>query len=356
MLYEAAWCYRTLAESEVEVARQKLQKEALEKVLVNLRKRPGSNPPAMLNPPEMPLAAVPLQPSEKAARDEYGALIAAAGETSLAARARLELAEMLAARGENEAALEQLAAALESNPPQAVAEPVRLRIAACLLAKQDPKSALAQLQPVLRNAASSLLGEARCLAAEAHLAAKSWDLAIELLLPFREQDPFRNMNAICDRALLRLGYAFAQAQKWDEARRSYENLAGRFNQSPWFFEAKYGIAWCWQNQNQLDNAVNAYNEVVRGTAAEVAARAQLQIGRCRLAQKRYDEAAKELLVVPFTYDYPEHAAAALLDAGQAQSEAKKPAEAAKLWQDLIRQFGTSSWAQAAQQRLSEIKR
>jgi TolA-binding protein len=200
------------------------------------------------------------------------------------------------------------------------------------------------------------LGEARCLAAEAHILAKDWNLAIELLLPFREQDPFRNMNALCDRALLRLGHAFAQAQQWDEARRSYENLTGRFNQSPWFFEAKYGIGWCWQKQNQLDNAVNAYNEVTRATAAEVAARAQLQIGRCRLAQKRYDEAAKELLVVPFTYDYAEHAAAALLDAGQAQFEAKKPAEAAKLWQDLIKDFGASSWAQAAQQRLSEIKR
>jgi outer membrane protein assembly factor BamD (BamD/ComL family) len=356
MLYEAAWCYRTLMEAEIEIARQKLQKAALEKVLANLRMRPGSNPPAMLNPPEVPLAAVPVQPGEKAARDQYAALIAGAGETSLAARARLELAEMLAARGENEAALEQLASALESSPPQALAEPIRLRIAACLLAKQDFKSALVQLQPVLRNATSSLLGEARCLAAEAHILAKDWNLAIELLLPFREQDPFRNMNALGDRALLRLGHAFAQAQQWDEARRSYENLTGRFNQSPWFFEAKYGIGWCWQKQNQLDNAVNVYNEVTRGTAAEVAARAQLQVGRCRLAQKRYDEAARELLVVPFAYDYPEHAAAALLDAGQAQLEAKKPAEAAKLWQDLIKDFGASSWAQAAQQRLSEIKR
>jgi tetratricopeptide (TPR) repeat protein len=356
MLYEAAWCYRTLAEAEIEVARQKLQREALEKVLTNWKKRAGATPPAAVNPPDVPLVAVPLQPSEKAARDQYAALIAAAGETALAARARLELAEMLAQRGENDAALEQLASALESNPPQALAEPIRLRVASCLLAKKDSKAALAQLQPVLGNATSSLAGEARCLAGEAYILAKDFNSAIEQLLPFRDQDPFRNMTALGDRALVRLGYAFAQVQKWDESRRSYETLLQRFNQSPWIFEARYGIAWSWQNQNQLDQAVNAYHEVVRGTVAEVAARAQLQIGRCRLAQKRFDEAAKELLVVPFTYDYPDHAAAALFEAGQAHLEAGKPADAAKLWQGVIKDFASSPWAEVAQQRLSGIKR
>jgi len=81
-----------------------------------------------------------------------------------------------------------------------------------------------------------------------------------------------------------------------------------------------------------------------------------QIGRCRLAQKRFDEAAKELLVVPFTYDYPDHAAAALFEAGQAHLEAGKPADAAKLWQGVIKDFASSPWAEVAQQRLSGIKR
>jgi TolA-binding protein len=355
MLYEAAWCYRTLAEAEIEVARETLQKEALEKVLANARKRTGANGPAALNPPEVPLAAIPLQPSEKAAREQYAAVIAAAGDSALAARARLELAEMQAQREDHNAALEQLASALESNPPQSLTEPIRLRVASCLLAGREAKAALAQLQPVLANTASSLAGEARCLAAEAHLLAKDPASAVEQLLPFREQDPFRNMTAICDRALLRLGYAFAQVQKWDESRRSYETLVQRFNQSPWFFEARYGIGWSFENQNQHDSAVNAYQEVTRGTAAEVAARAQLAIGRCRLAQKRFDEATKELLVVPFTYDYPEHSAAALCEAGRARLEAGKPAEAAALWQTVTKDFPSSPWAETARQRISGIK-
>jgi len=355
MLYETAWCYRTLAEAEIEAARQKLQSQALEKILANLKKTSPSQPTPALNPPELPLAAVPVQPSEKAARALYAALIAAAREVPLTARARLELAEMLAQRGENETAIDVLASALEGSPPLDLAERIRLRLAACLLAKGDGKAALTQIQPVARNPKSALLGEARYLAGEAYILGKDFNSATEQLLPFRDQDPFRNMAAVCDRALLRLGHACAQAQKWDDSRRAYETLVQRFPQSPWVHEARYGMGWAWQNQNQHDNAINAYNEVVRGTAAEVAARAQLQIGVCRLAQKRFPDAAKELLVVPFTYEYPEHSAAALCEAGLAYVEMKQPAEAARLWQGVVKDYASSKWADVAKQRLTSIQ-
>ena len=82
-------------------------------------------------------------------------------------------------------------------------------------------------------------------------------------------------------------------------------------------EARYGIGWAQQNQGQYDEAVNAYNQVTDAVATELAAQAQLNIGLCRLAQKRYADAATALLVVPFTYDYPELSALALLEAARA---------------------------------------
>ena len=60
-----------------------------------------------------------------------------------------------------------------------------------------------------------------------------------------------------------------------------------------------------QQQKNYDGAVNTYTQVTQRTAAEVGAKAQLQIGLCRLEQQRFNEAATALLVVPFTYDYPE---------------------------------------------------
>ena len=62
-----------------------------------------------------------------------------------------------------------------------------------------------QLQIVLQNAASPVLPEARFLAGEAFLQAKDWNAAIERLVPFRDQDPYRGVPELADRALLRLG-------------------------------------------------------------------------------------------------------------------------------------------------------
>ena len=358
MQYEAAWCHRLLAEAEIESARQKLRAQALEKAVAALRK--GNLPTPPLTPPDVPLASVPIQPSEKAARDSYAALIAAgrtaAGrEHPLAVRAKFELAELLAQRGENDAALEQLAAALDSGPPLELAERIRLRIAACLTAKKEWKAAVAQVQPILKNAQSALLGEARLVAAEANIEGKDWAAAIELLVPFRDQDPLRNTAGLADRALLRLGHALAEAKRWDESRQACEALVQRFPQSPWVYEGRFAIGWAQENQNQHDNAVNSYNEVVRGTASETAARAQLRIGLCRLAQKRYPEAVKELQAVAFGYECPEHTAAALCEAGQAYIELKQPKDAAAVLERVIREHAATRWAETARQRLASIK-
>lgn len=360
MLYEAAWCYRALAEGEIEVARQNLQRQGLAKVLQHMKAaaaRPGQPPApaAALNPPDVALSAIPVQASEKAALEQYTATMAAAGRSPLGLRVRLELAEMYAKRGQNDAALELLAGTLEDNPPPDLAERIHLRLAGCLLAKNNVQAALAQAKAVAKNATSSLAGEAWCLLAEGYIQNKDWPNAITQLLPFRDKDPWRSLPGLTDRALLRLGFALAQAQKWEESRQAQEALVQRFNQSPWVHEARFGMGLALQNLNQLDNACNVYGEVIRGTAAEVAARAQLQIGLCRLAQKRFPEAAKELLVVPYTYDYPEISAAALCEAGQACFEQKQAAEAAKLWREVVQNYAASKWAEVAKQRLTTIK-
>ena len=81
----------------------------------------------------------------------------------------------------------------------------------------------------------------------------------------------------------------------------------------------------------------------------------MQIGLCRLAQKRYPEAANALLVVPFTYDYPELSAMALCEASRAFVELKQPEQAANLLKKVIKEHGQGRWGEVARQRLAEIK-
>jgi len=355
-LYELAWCHRVLAEAEVEAARMKLQRAAVEKALAKLGKEAAPINPADLRAPEVPLAAVPVQPAEKLAQDAYGKLIAAGPETPLGIQARLELSELLCQRGNHDGALELLATNLEKNPSLELAERTRLRLAVVLLAKGDAKSAMGQLQAVAKNQATPFQGELRYLTGEAFILTKDWGKAVEQLLVFRDRGEFHNIPGISDRALLRLGHAFAQAGQWDQARASYEQLVGRFGgNSPWHDEGRFELAWALQTMKQFDPAVQHYGEVVRRTVSVHGAKAQLQIGLCRLEQKNFPEAARALLAVPFTYDYPELNGPALCQAAQAYMGLNQPAEAGKLWQRVVKEHPDTEWAKAAQQGLAALQ-
>jgi TolA-binding protein len=128
-LYEAACCYGTLAEAEIETARQKLHKQAVERIAPDPKKKSGA-PGAKTVVPPAPVGDVPAQPSEKTARELYAALIAAAGVTPLAARAKLELAELHASRGESADAVRLWQQVLKEHPDSPWAEAAKQRLAA----------------------------------------------------------------------------------------------------------------------------------------------------------------------------------------------------------------------------------
>jgi tetratricopeptide (TPR) repeat protein len=360
VLYELAWCDRTAGEAEAELARQKARKEALDRIVAKLPKPPAGQTPPTILAPDVPLASIPIQPAEVQAKDRYKKLIAAGPDRPLAIRARFELAEMVADRGDYDGAIELLNAALLAGPPQDLAERVKLRLAACFLGKGDGKSAIAAAKPIfdagkpnLPQPQAQLVGEARFIQGEAAIQLQDWKKATDLLVPFRDQDVLRNIPGVSDRALLRLGQAYAQSGQWQPSQQAFEALVQRFGQSPWTEEARFGIGFALQNQNRFDEAVSAYTEITRRTASEVAARAQVHIGMTRIAQKKYAEATTALLSVPYTYDYPEWSAAACYEAARAFKEMQKPQEAASLWKRVVDEYPNTKSAALAKAKLQE---
>jgi TolA-binding protein len=361
MHYEAAWAYRLAADAEIAVTQDKLSQEALQKRIEELKKLAAANPGQQYPPPrapEIPLKDVPLQPSEQAARDQYKALLAASADAPLVQHARLELAEMHATRGEYDPAVQLLADGLDQEPPAEMEERMRLRLGDCLLAKNDPKGAAEQFAHVADKPMSPLAPEARYRTGECFALLKDWSRAIEQWVPFRDQGPMQNLPNLSDRALLRLGHAYAHAGQWDQSRSAMDTLLGRFPQSPWRFDARYGVGWAFQNQKQYDPAIGVYTQVTRETAAEMAAKAQLQIGLCRRDQKRLPEAALALLVVPFTYDYPEWSAAALYEAARIFKDMQPPdkEQASALLKRLLKDYPESPWAKPAREQLEAAKK
>jgi TolA-binding protein len=304
------------------------------------------------------LAEIKLQTAEVKARARYRELIESHADLLLANDARLELADLHAQREEYEPAVKLLDEAIDKEPPADLTEKVRVLLGTCYAARKEFKAALAQFDAVAQNPRSPLLGQAHYRAGECLLALKAYARAATRLAVFRDQQPFQNLPGLSGRALLSLGQAYAGLKQWDQSRQAYEHLVGRFGNSPWVHEARWGIGHAWENQKQFDNAINAYGQVTSATATEAAARAQFHIGQCRLAQGRHKEAAAAFLAVAYTYGYPEWSAAGLCEAARAYLEDKKddqPDRARALYLRVIKEYPGSKWARVAEERLKGMK-
>ena len=159
---------------------------------------------------------------------------------------------------------------------------------------------------------------------------------------------------ISDRALLRLGHAYAETGNWANSRRAMETCVSWFPHSPWVHEARFGVGRAWQGQGTYNNAISYYTYVVQGTAGEVAARARIQIGLCQMREKKYAEAVNTLLGVPYTYSYPECNAQAMCEAGRAYLALKRPDKAAETWNRVVKDYPASEWAKTAKKALGEL--
>ena len=362
MYYEAAWAWRTVADHEVASVRSRMQVDKQKQLQTDADKKaaPGSKA-AVVPLPEVARSLVPLQPAEGKARNAYQMLISNFPDTLSAVEARFELAEMLGERDEHDPAIKLLKEALDKEldgkqPTAELMDKIRIRLAASLVGKKEFAEALEKLNVVADNPKSPLVAQGLYRAGECHLELGENDKAIARLSLFRDKPEFHNVAGISDKALLRLGQAFAQAKQWDPSRQVLELLAQRFPGSAWVNEARFGIGWAYQNAGQFDPAVNAYNAVIANTASTLAAKAHLQVGLCRLEQKKFAEAATSLLVVPFTFDYPELSAAALTEAARALSEEKKPEQAERLLRRVIKDYPQSEWKAIAEKRLNELQK
>jgi hypothetical protein len=104
---------------------------------------------------------------------------------------------------------------------------MRLVLGDCMLAKGAPAEGRDQLLAIMADETNPLAPQARYRAGECSIALQDWAKAIELLLPFRDHGPLQNLPNLSDRAVLRLGHAYAGAGQWDQSRYSNEILLGR---------------------------------------------------------------------------------------------------------------------------------
>jgi TolA-binding protein len=356
MNFDAAWCWRSVGDAEVELARRSLQAEALKKLAEKLAQEEPGRSIAKLRPPEIAIGQIPLQPGEKAAREKFKAVIDDGGESPLVDEAKLELAEQYAQRDEFGAAVDLLKELSTGDANPELAERVKLRLGTLELARGDAKSAAAVAAELLTSRRNAYQGYARVLATEAAYRQKDWAGAIEQAKPFVEgARGLGRVQGVTDHALLRMADAQGQLGQWKEARATLEMWFKRFNSGPLTPEAKFAYGWVCEHLNDPAKAIAAYAEVGARTGGELGAKANLQVGRLRLQQKQPAEALGSLLTVAYAYDDVELSPAAMCEAASALVQLNRPAEAKKLLERAVKDYPGGAWAATAKRQLAEIK-
>ncbi len=175
---------------------------------------------------------------------------------------------------------------------------------------------------------------------------------------FRDNGAFHNVTGVSDRALLRLGHAYAQLKQWEPSRQAFETLIARYGpNNSWAVDARYGIGWAFQSQGRYDDAATAYALVTQATTDDRAAKAHLQIGLCRAAQSKWADAGKAFETVYYGYDRPDLKFPAMLEHARALVQEKKPDDATKLLEKVVKDApADGEWAKAARERLDRIKK
>lgn len=355
MNYDAAWCWRIIGEVEVDVARRALQAEAVRKVQEKLAQEDPTAPPARVPPPEIPLSQIPLQPAEKLAREKFRSVVDSFAELPLIDDARIELADLLTQRDESAKAVELLKEALAKDPSPDLADRLRLRLGQLYLAGGDTKSAVAVSSEILNAQRNAYTYYARVLAVEALYQEKNWAGVIEHAQPFLETARGAGrLYGVSDHALLRMADAQGHLKKWAEAKETLTQWLARFPGSNLLYEAKFSLGWVNQNLGDYDGAVAVYVEVAARHGGEMGAKAQYQLGVCRLAQKQYADAASRFLTVAYAYDYPELNATAMYQAATAMIQLDRKPEAKKLLERTIREFPSSPSAAQARKQLGAL--
>ncbi len=356
LMHEVALCYRFLAEAEFEMAREKLQREAGAKRQALLAADlPKGRPVPPLRAVEVALSAVAAQPSEAIAKEKYQAVVAAGADTPFAIEARVELAELLARRGDLDGAVKLLSEAVNQDGSADQIDKIRMRLAEIALVRADTKTARTQYETIAANQKSAYYHHARVGMGECYAVEKKWPQVVEIMLVYRTTPELKRLPEVADRAMLLLGQAYGQMGQWEPSRLAIDAFNRYHPNSPLMPDAKFTMSVALQNLRQLDAAVAGYRDVLGKANGELAAKAQLQMGLALMELRRFDEALDALLVVPLSYDYPDLSASALCEAARALVELKKPADATQLLNRVVKDHPTGTWADVARKRLAEIK-
>ncbi|MFI5378040.1 MAG: tetratricopeptide repeat protein [Tepidisphaerales bacterium] len=356
VLAEATTTARRIGEIDLAALKGKLEQEAIAKIANRIAaEKPSLQPPPSPRAPEIKLTLLPLTAGETRMLQLAGKLFDDLGDTQAANEVRAELIEFYMGRQLWDKALPLLNEQMTRDPAPNAADRWKLKVADCLIRKGEAAKALQLVDPMLQNRENPNRPAAIAVAGECHLMQKNWASVVERMTRFRDVSQYNGVPGVSDRGMIQLAQALIMTNSWDAARQTCEALLQRFPQSPRALEARFNAGYALQKMGQFDPAIRNFEELSKRDRTELAARAQLQIGLCRMEQKKFAEALQAFLTVVYCHEYPELTATARIEASRALEAMKQAPQAKEMIQRVLAENPQGPWNSAAQKRLAEIK-
>ena len=217
--------------------------------------------------------------------------------------------------------------------------------------KQFP-AALTTFQNQLKEfPQGTLAGDANFLAGECQFRQDKFAEA----LPFYAAVITAKSERFHAKALYRSGICATQFKQWPQAQQHFTVLIQAFPKFEQLHEARFGLGFAQQSQNQFDAAKATYVLVTKETRSETAAKARFMMGQCALAAKNFAEATEHFLEAAFGYPYEEWQCQAHFEAAKCFIELKDTDKARESLETVTKRFPNHARAKEATTLLSGLK-
>ena len=217
--------------------------------------------------------------------------------------------------------------------------------------KQFP-AALATFQNQIKEfPQGTLTGDANFLAGECQFRQDKFTEA----LPFYAAVIAAKSERFHAKALYRSGTCATHLKQWPQAQQHFTVLIQSIPKFEQLHEARFGLGFAQQSQNQFDVAKATYLQVTKETRTETAAKARFMMGQCALAAKNNAEAAEHFLEAAFGYPYEEWQCQAHFETAKCFIELKEIEKARESLETVTKRFPNHVRAKDAATLLAGLK-
>ncbi len=195
---------------------------------------------------------------------------------------------------------------------------------------------------------SDLYGEGLFLLGESLFRLERFDEAASSLGKLRKEAP---KHEVMPKALFRLGIALCKIQKWSEAEAALSDLARGYAGFENGVEAELWRGRALAAHDNRRGARQALDRVIQKDHGVLAAQARLELGKLLLKSGDAEEALSEFLKVSVLYAHDAEVTEGLFLAGKCLESMGDTAKARSQYQEIHDKHATSSFADAARERL-----